>query len=148
MNALPYIAGTWSGWGWVIEQDGKIMEFSQTENIRYRLDETILLIEGVGKEHVTNAVTFEALGVITYGVSTGQCTIRSYISSVQFIDAEAYFEGDNFIWTFSTPAGTIKYTHHVTDEIHWQETGEFSSDETQWNKFLEMNLVNKRNKCQ
>ena len=93
-----------SGVGWVLGQEGKIMEFNQTENIRYQLDETILLIEGIGKEQETNAVTFEASGIITYDASTGQYTIRSYISSGQFTDAKAHFEGDNFIWTFSTPA--------------------------------------------
>ena len=140
MNSLHYMTGIWSGVGWVLGQEGKIMEFNQTENIRYQLDETILLIEGIGKEQETNAVTFEALGIITYDASTGQYTIRSYISSGQFTDAKAHFEGDNFIWTFSTPAGKIKYTHHITDEIHWKETGEFSSDGTKWNKFFEMNL--------
>ena len=48
VSELAFLSGNWRGSGWMYGQDRQRYEFEQTENIEFKLDSTILLIEGLG----------------------------------------------------------------------------------------------------
>ena len=47
------MVGTWDGSGWAMNPDGTRNEFNQHEEIVSKLNGTILLVEGTGKDPVS-----------------------------------------------------------------------------------------------
>ena len=139
MEQLKHWEGTWSGTGWASSPDGARNEFDQTESIVSKLNGTILLIEGTGRNKGTDDIAFNALAIFTLNPEKERYDIRSYLASGESTSAEGYIDGDVFIWSFDVPGGKVRYTL-TANETSWDEFGEFSRDGNQWYKFMEMNL--------
>jgi len=139
MEQLKHWGGTWSGTGWVSSPDGTRNEFDQTESIVSKLNGTVLLIEGTGRNKGTDDIAFNALAIFTYNPEKEKYDIRSYLASGESTSAEGYIEGDIFFWSFDVSGGTVRYTL-MANKTSWNEFGEFSSDGNQWYKFMEMSL--------
>jgi len=140
MKLLKHLEGTWSGTGWASSPDGSRNEFDQTESIVSKLDGTVLLIEGTGREKGTDNISFNALAVFTFNPEKDKYDIRSYLASGESTNAEGIIEDDIFVWRFDVPGGAVRYTI-TANKTTWKEYGEFSRDSTQWYKFMEMNLT-------
>jgi len=142
MKKLAYMAGKWSGEASMRQQNGTILKVNQEEIIQYKLDETVLLIEGTGRNNEA-AVVFNALALISYNQYSKSFAMKSHVMDGNQTDA--YFKilsENNFEWGFETPAkAKIKYTIVLnTQEKSWAEKGEYSPDGTTWYPFMEMNL--------
>ena len=66
MKKLSFLAGKWSGDATVHRGPGEPLKIRQSEDIRYRFDRTILLIEGTGTDPDTGKVVFNAFAVVSY----------------------------------------------------------------------------------
>jgi len=143
LNKLAALSGKWKGSGTVSMGPGQTETFAQTEDVQFRLDGTILQIEGVGRRE--DKVVFNALAVINYDIVKGDYSMRSYLRDGRSTDAWFKVVEDNsFAWGYTLPrnSGQIRYTITLSDAGKtWQEIGEYSSDGTNWYKVFEMNLT-------
>jgi hypothetical protein len=145
MSALQNWVGKWQGQGSMTTPSGEIKKSTVDERIEFRLDNTLLLVEGLGKSLDQNGkeiVTHNALGILTFDTNTSQYKFRSWLKDGKNTEAWFNVTGENqYQWGFDTPQGKIRYSI-VLDPVKktWNEIGEFSRDGNQWRKFFEMNL--------
>lgn len=141
MEALNWITGKWQGQGWMSFGPEQKHTFTQTEDIRYKLDNTVLQIEGLGKNN--NRTIHDALALMTYDAARGQYTFHSYTAEGRHqTDAAVTVEDKKFTWQMNSgPNRKIRYTIWLDEQNRWQEIGETSSDGQTWSKFFEMTLT-------
>jgi hypothetical protein len=132
--------GHWQGEGSMQMGPGEPKKSTVDENIQYKLDGMIILVEGVGKNN--DAVVHHALGVISYDKITSQYKMRSYLRDGRSTSAWLNVTADNnYQWGFDTPQGKVRYTIVIDPaKKTWNEIGHFSADGNNWQKFFEMNL--------
>ena len=64
VSKLEFMVGKWKGSGWIIGRYRQKQSFEQTEDIQFKLDKTVILIEGLGM--TDGKITHNALAVISY----------------------------------------------------------------------------------
>lgn len=138
MKKLDFLVGEWKGEGWTVGRDGKRGEFIQTERVQRKAGGLALLIEGQGTDKTTKVVEFEAIALVFYDeraklykIYSGTNDGRSGVGDLKLIEGGAQW---------GPPGAPVRYTIKLTDKGEWFETGEYSRDGTQWQKFLEMKL--------
>ena len=143
MAKLEFLTGQWSGTGWI--QMGREKHFfNQSENVIQKVNQSVIVIDGLGTDNETNQVIHQAFAVISYDKAAQKYLMRAYRGDGNYIDADAEVAPDgSFVWGFTHPqAGRMKYTIRMTDG-KWIETGEMSRDNTTWFPFFEMTLSRK-----
>jgi hypothetical protein len=140
--------GQWQGEGSMQMGPGEPKKSSVLEKIEWRLDGTVLLVEGLGKSlnPSTNeqVVTHNALAVLSYDAASNEYKFKTYLKDGRSTDAWLKSTGENtFQWGFDIPArGKTRYSITLDpSKKTWNEIGEYSADSTSWSKFFEMNLV-------
>lgn len=141
MSNVSVMAGKWEGDGWRSSPKGE-KSFSHTvENIEWKLDKTLLVLEGLGKKE-GGQIVHNAYGVLSFNPNTDKYSLKTFLSSGLSTDANFEVVEPNkiFRWWFEdNRGGTIQYTI-TNDGSTWNEIGEYSMDKKQWKKFFEMNL--------
>jgi hypothetical protein len=151
MQALNFLTGTWQGQGWIIEgADNQRHTFYQTEQVQYKLEGNLLLIEGTGyTDQSKSRLADAALAVVTYNANKGNYDWRAYQTTqegTQATDAEATVKDSTLVWAMTFPDVTIQYTISVNEQGQWHEVGKVSQDGGKtWFQNFEMTL-NKQNK--
>lgn len=141
MKAMDWLTGKWKGDGWMSFGPNQKHTFTQTENIQYKLDNTVLQIEGQGKNG--NRTVHDALALMTYDAQDDNYTFHSYTAEGRHqTDANVTVEDKKMVWQMdSNPDRWIRYTIKLNEKNQWHEIGEMSTDKGQnWNKFFEMTL--------
>jgi len=139
--------GKWKGEGAMQMGPGEPKKSSVDEKIEYKVDGTVMQMEGLGK--TTNAsgqdmVVHQALGVLSYDQASSQYKLKTYVKTGHSADAWFTVTGENtYQWGFDVPGrGKTRYTIKIDGaKKTWNEIGEYSADGTAWNKFFEMNLT-------
>jgi len=143
MQKLAYMAGKWKGEASIRQPNGALIQVSQEEDIQFKLDGTILMVEGTGRNEEGNVV-FNAIGIISYNPDTKSFGMKSHLLDGKQTDA--YFKiqtENNFEWGF-TLANNARIRYNIImnpQENSWKEKGEYSPDGTTWYPFMEMNLT-------
>ncbi|MGI9544593.1 MAG: DUF1579 family protein [Cyclobacteriaceae bacterium] len=143
MKKLDFLTGSWAGEGWIqMGPQGK-EDFTQTEHIQKKLDGTLLLIEGLGKDKQDESkIVHNAFAIISYDPQKQSYEFQSYLADGKQVSGTAKVNENTLVWGFDTPQGAkIKYSIVVDDQDQWSETGEYSPDGTNWMKFFEMTLL-------
>lgn len=141
MTKLSVLSGNWEGTSTSITPNGEKGTAMVTERIYFKLDSTLLVLEGLGKDEEGNIV-HSAFGVITFDHAQNKYVMKSFLSNGSSTDAdfEVLEPNISFQWGFETPqGGTMKYTLNIENDA-WSETGEYSQDGEQWFQFFEMEL--------
>lgn len=145
LKKLEALSGKWKGSGTVSMGPGREETFAQTEDVQFRLDSTVLQIEGIGRRQGAEEVVFNALAVINFDVRKGDYAMRSYLRDGRSTDAWFKVVEDNsFTWGYTLPgnAGQIRYSITLNEGgRRWVEVGEYSSDGTNWYKVFHMDLT-------
>jgi hypothetical protein len=131
---LHFIVGEWTGTGWMMGRDGQKHPFNQTEIIKYKLDSTAIIIEGLGKTN--EKVIHNALAIVTYNKADNDYDFRSYLSNGRGGDFKAELIDGKFYWY---PNDNMRYIIYLNDKGQWYETGEMKK-ENKWFQFFEMTL--------
>jgi hypothetical protein len=134
ISDLGFMVGNWKGTGWMMGQGGK-SEFKQTEKIQFKLDSTLILIEGMGKAN--GIIVHNALAILTYNKKDKNYSFRSYLQNGQNGEFKAELIDNKLFWY---PNENVRYTIWLNDNGQWYEKGEFKREEN-WNQFFEMTLV-------
>ena len=133
MAKLAFVAGNWEGTGWMMTQAGK-STFDQTETIQYKLDSTLMIIEGVGMSN--GNVVHNAYAIISYDKEEGEYSFRSYLPNGQTGEFDAELKDNKLYWY---PNDNVRYIIWLNEKDQWYETGEYKNGEN-WMQFFEMTL--------
>jgi hypothetical protein len=147
MKVFDAWIGRWQGESSMQMGPGEPRKATMDETIQSKLDGMILVVEGIGKAPHTQTkediVVHHAFAILSYDKASGQYKFKTYLKDGRSADAWLTVSGANtFAWGFDIPGrGKMRYTITLDPgKKTWHETGEFSADGTQWNKFFEMNL--------
>ncbi len=119
-------------------QDGQRHAFMQTETIRYKLDSTVILIEGLGTSD--GKVTHNAMAILSNNKADGHYTFRSYLANGREGAFKAELLEDKLYWY---PREDMRYIIYLNERGQWYETGEMKRGD-QWFQFFEMTLDRQR----
>ena len=126
---FSFMVGEWEGTGIYFTQSGQ-EEFTVQEFIRYEIDSTILLLEGIGTDKSTNKKKHHAMAILYYDLPTQSLKLHSHISTGQSTVANVEKTGGRtFTWWFELPnGGKVSYEASFENEI-WEEKGLFITQE-------------------
>jgi hypothetical protein len=138
MKKLAYLAGHWSGPVSISRGPGEPLKLIQTENVQYKLDGLVLLIEGVstgsdGKKQ------FQALATVAYDDASHAYRFRAYKEG-HYIDTELTVQSDGFAWGFEAGPAKIQNAMHLTAKGEWQETTDVTFGSTPPHRSVDMLL--------
>jgi len=105
MRKLSFLVGRWSGPVTIDRGSGEMLHLTQTEDVEYKLDGLILLIEGKSTS-TDGKVPFSALATIAYDDVAHTYRFRAY---------------NGFSWSFAAGPAQIVNTMHLTDKGEWSE---------------------------
>jgi hypothetical protein len=122
MRKLSFLAGHWSGPVTIVRGPGEPITLTQTEDVEYKLDGLVLLIEGKSMG-ADNKVAFSALATIAYDDSSHGYRVRAY-NDGHYIDTELAVLDKGFRWGFTAGPARILNTMHLNDKDEWSEVSE------------------------
>jgi hypothetical protein len=120
MHKLAFLAGHWSGPATISRGPGEPLHLIQTEEIQYKLDGLVLLIEGASRDSA-GKVVFSALATISYDDAAHAYRFRAYHDG-RYLDTELTVAADGFSWGFDAGPAHIANTMHLTGKGEWSET--------------------------
>jgi hypothetical protein len=138
--------GKWKGEGTMMGPGGE-KKSTVDEKVEAKLDNTVLVVEGLGKsiDPSTKAelTVHNALGIISFDAASNQYRFKTYTKEGR--SSDGWFNvlsESNYQWGFETPGGKVRYSIVIDGgKKTWNEIGEFSQDGNTWRKFFEMNLT-------
>lgn len=143
VEQLAFMKGTWKGEGWIYINRQK-KEFTQTETIMPKVDNTLLVIDGLGHDKEdTSKVIHNAFGVISYNAEKKGIIMISFASTGGKMENQMHLIGEKKLeWSFKDErGGTIRFREDFSEAGIWVEKGEYSYDGKKWFPFFEMRLV-------
>jgi hypothetical protein len=139
MQRLAFLAGHWSGPVTIRRGPGEPIHLTQTEQIEYRLDGLVMLIEGKSTGQDGKA-QFEALATIAYDDTSHSYRFRAY-NEGHYVDTELTVTADGFSWDMDAGPAHIVNTMHLTAKGEWQETTEVTFGNNPPRRSVEMLLT-------
>lgn len=134
-----FLEGNWHGSGWMMVQGGKQVLFEQREKVQWKLDKSVLLIEGKGESE--GEIIHNAMAVLSYDPENTAYSFRSYLANGLSGEYQVELTSDQqMVWHLEFPGRTIRYTVTINEKGQWYEIGEFKTGEDSWYKFFEMTL--------
>jgi hypothetical protein len=139
MRKLGFLAGRWSGPATIFRGPGEPLHRTQTENVQFKLDGLVLLIEGKSTG-ADGKAQFEALATVAYDDASQAYHIRAYHDGY-YVDAPLTVTADGFSWGFATGPAKVENEMHRTGKGEWQETTEVTVGENPAQRTVEMLLT-------
>jgi hypothetical protein len=141
VKTVAFLEGRWSGEGWSQMGSGPKDVFSVTETVEVKLNGAVMLIEGVGRSKSGEAkIGHHALAVIAFDPVERKLMFSSFVGGRPRQDLALEVGPDSLVRGFTLPTGgKVRYTIRVKDKV-WHEVGEYSTDGSTWQTFLEMRL--------
>ena len=134
ISQLKFLTGSWKGKGWMMMADGKKHFFDQTEKVQFKLDQTLLLIEGNGTED--GKPIHNALAVVNWNAKDNQYTFRSWLATGRAGEFKGEIKDGKFYWY---PNANMQYIIYLNEKGQWYEIGEMKRND-KWFRFFEMTL--------
>ena len=119
MHKLSFLAGTWTGPVTIVRGPGEPLQLTQTEQVEYKLDGLVLLIEGKSTDGDGKS-SFSALATVSCDEATHAYRFRAY-NGGHYIDTELTVLPDGFSWGFKSGPADIVNTMHLTAKGEWSE---------------------------
>jgi hypothetical protein len=121
MKKISFLTGKWSGDATVQRGPGGPLKIRQSEDIQYRLDGLVMVIEGTGRDADSGKVLFQAFAVVSYDDAKKQYRIRAYNEGRQ-VETQLEVSGRGFAWGFASGPATIKNTMRLNEKDEWDES--------------------------
>jgi hypothetical protein len=122
MRQLSFLAGHWSGPATIVRGPGEALHLTQTEDVEYKLDGLVLLVEGKSTS-ADGKVAFGALATIAYDDASRTYRFRAYHDG-HYLDTELSVRANSFSWSFTDGRAHIVNTMHLTGKREWNEVTE------------------------
>ncbi len=144
MKKLDFLFGQWKGEGWMEFIPGQRRPFKGTENVQWKLDSILLVIDGLHRGEVggkPDVVVQHAFAIVSYDDKAKRYRFQGFTTRGNHEDTEAKVSDGQLIWGMKIAQfGDVRYTIKLDDKGRWFEIGEVSSDGGEWRKFFEMTL--------
>jgi hypothetical protein len=138
MKKLAFLVGTWTGDATTVRTNQKI-KVKQTEEVSYKLDGLVLLIEGTGRNPETGEVMFRALATVSYDDAASVYHFRAY-NDGSYLDTEVKVPENGFEWGYKAGPGQIRFVMKLNDAGDWVETGDFTTGNDPAQRFFNMTV--------
>ena len=125
MRKLEFLVGTWTGEARITRGAGETTELVQTEEVGYKLDGLILVIEGIGRAKSGGAPVLQAFGVISYEDETKTYRMRAF-NDGRFLETNVKLleEGKGMAWGFVLGEIKTKSVMRINEKDEWTELHE------------------------
>ncbi len=106
-----WMNGLWKGSGWVMDpQTRETTEFLQFEDIELGAGNTVVIIQGTGKDVETKEVVFSAAGLLFWDREVKSCKIHAFTQRDGGVIADIDLKEPGFFtWGFDVPGGRVEY---------------------------------------
>lgn len=122
MRKLSFLTGHWSGLVNIVRGPGEALHLTQTEDVEYKLDGLVLLVEGKSAAS-DGKVLFSALATIAYDDTSHTYRFRAY-NGGRYLDTELSVPAGGFSWSFTAGPARIVNTMRLTAKGEWDEVTE------------------------
>ena len=140
LRKADFLVGTWQESGWIMLGQGKRETFTNTETVQSKVNGTVLLVEGVGK-NADNKLVHNALTTLSFDTEKQNYRWRAFTLNGDSVDIVPQVSDRRFVWGFRLAQGETRFTITLNEKGNWFETGEFSPDGGKsWFKNFEMEL--------
>jgi hypothetical protein len=116
LRKLSFLAGHWLGPVTIVRGPDEALHLTQTEDVEYKLDGLVLLIEGKSTS-ADGKILFSALATIAYDDASHTYRFRAYHDG-HYVDTELSVPASGFSWSFT--AGPV----HIVNTMHLSSKGE------------------------
>jgi hypothetical protein len=120
MRKLAFLSGHWSGPATISRGPGDTLHATQTEDVEYKLDGLVLLIQGKSTA-ADGKVVFSALATVAYDDAAHAYRFRAYYDG-HYLDTDLAVLDKGFSWSFSAGPAHVVNTMHLTANGEWSET--------------------------
>ncbi|MGH9449670.1 MAG: hypothetical protein ACRD11_03930 [Terriglobia bacterium] len=138
MRKLSFLAGRWSGPVTIVRGPGEPLHLTQTEDIQYKLDGLVLLIEGKSTS-AGGKVVFSGLATIAYDDASNTYRFRAY-NNGHYLDTKLTVAANRFSWGFRAGPARIVNTMRLTAKGEWNEVTEVTVGNNPPHRSVEMLL--------
>jgi hypothetical protein len=138
MQKLGFLVGRWSGPITVVRGPGEPLHLTQSEDIQFKLDGLVLLIEGASRD-ADGKVPFHALATIAYDDASHSYRFRAY-NDGRYLDTELTVVPNGFSWGYAAGPVHIVNSMHLTAKGEWAETTDVAIESNPPHRSVDMLL--------
>jgi hypothetical protein len=120
MKKLAFLAGRWTGDASVTLGPAGPKVLAQTEDVAFKLDGLVLLVEGTGRNPQSGAVEFNALAIVSYDDLAKTYRIRAY-NGGNYLETEIVVRERGFEWGYTAGPAVVKNVMTLDDAGRWVE---------------------------
>jgi hypothetical protein len=141
MQKLAFLIGKWTGEACILQGLGQSLDLHQTEEVQYKLDGLILLIEGVGRSKSDNQLALQALGIITFDDESATYCMRAF-NDGRFLESEVKLldEPNAITWGFTLGPFKTHSVLRINGRGEWTELAELTVASGPPKKLLELTV--------
>ena len=141
MKKLGFLVGKWNGEARLLRGPGEWVELHQSEEVQYKLDGLILVIEGVGRTKSGGHSVLHALGIISFDDESRKYRMRAF-NDGRFLETEVNLldQGKAMSWGFALEHVTTKSVLRINECGEWTELAEIIIDSEAPKKLLELTV--------
>ncbi len=141
MAKLGFLAGKWSGEARLFRGSGEPLELVQTEDAQYKLDELILMIEGIGRSKSDGKVALQAFAIISYDDEAASYRMRAY-NNGRYLETDLKLaeNGKGIAWGFVSGEFKTSSVLRINERGEWTELGDLTIGSQPPRKFWELTV--------
>jgi hypothetical protein len=139
MKRLDFLTGRWSGEARILRGPGQDMELIQTEEVHYKLEGLVLMIEGVGRMKDEGKAVLQALGIISYDDVAGSYRMRAF-NDGRWLETDVRLteNGKGLTWGFAVGEIRTNSVLSINDKGEWRESTDLRAGLQPSRKFMEL----------
>jgi hypothetical protein len=141
MKKLDFLIGNWSGEGRMLRGAAEPLEFLQTEEVQYKLDGLVLMIEGIGLTKADGKPVVRALATVSFDDQTGIYHMRAY-NDGRYLETELKLAdaGKGMRWGFTLGEVRTHSVMRINEKGEWAETHEITIGSQPPREFMEITV--------
>jgi hypothetical protein len=141
MKKLEFLIGRWIGEARLLRGPGEWLDLQQSEEVQYKLDGLILVIEGVGRIKSDGLSVLQALGVISFDDEAETYRLRAF-NDGRFLESDVKLLDQNtgIRWGFTLGRVTTQSVLLINGSGEWKEIAEIRVGSEPPKKLLELTV--------
>jgi hypothetical protein len=141
MQKLAFLIGEWTGEACILQGPGQSLDLHQTEEVQYKLDGLLLVIEGVGRSKSDNELALQAFGLVSFDDETSTYRMRAF-NDGRFLESEVKLldEPNAITWGFTLGPFRTNSVLRINDRGEWTELAELIINSGPPKKLLELTV--------
>lgn len=139
MKKLEFLVGKWAGEARMLRAAGEPVVMTQTEEVQYRLDGLVLVIEGVGRTKTDGKLALQALGIVSFDDENGTYHMRAF-NDGRFLETEVKLIDKGFTWGFTLGQYRTSSVMRIDDKGDWTELHQIAIGTQEPRKYMELSV--------